>query len=61
MKMTEKIATSEEHPDEVEAAVVEEDLSGDEPVEVSDNELDDLDFDSIDVNNVPVLEEGADD
>lgn len=59
--MTEKIATSEEHPDEVEAAVVEEDLSGDEPVEVSDNELDDLDFDSIDVNNVPVLEEGADD
>lgn len=59
--MTEKIATSEEHPDEVEAGVVEEDLSGDEPVEVSDNELDDLDFDSIDVNNVPVLEEGADD
>lgn len=59
--MTEKIATSEQHPDEVEAEVVEEDLSGDEPVEISDNELDDLDFDDIDVNNVPVLEEGADD
>ena len=41
---------------------VEEDL---EPDEVEDEEelegVDDLDFDSVDVENVPVLEEGADD
>lgn len=53
-----------EHPDHEESEVVDvdEDL---EPDDVQDEEelegVDDLDFDSVDVENVPVLEEGADD
>ena len=60
--MTEKILTSDEHPDDgVEPEVVEEDLSGGEPVEFSDADLDDVDFSDVDPENVPVLEDGADD
>jgi hypothetical protein len=60
--MTEEVRTSEEHPDDViEPGIVQADLSDSEPVELVGNELDDIDFDSVDVDNVPVLEEGADD
>lgn len=53
-----------EHPDQEESEVVDvdEDLEPDDVQEEEELEgVDDLDFDSVDVENVPVLEEGADD
>jgi hypothetical protein len=58
--MAEEILRAEEHPDDVEPEVVEEDLSNTDPVEIADDELEGIDFDEVDAENVPVLEEGAD-